>query len=245
MKRKLLTTIILGISISSMIISCGDSTKDNSKKETKKVETASISAEKSTKTAETSTITIEKEKETETAKNEENSSKENKTSEQNNTVIENNEDKKQIASNNEGTENNVSSNNNEQVNTNNNEQVSTNNNNNNNSSSSEGSNSSSSEQKAPEQTEAPKSVYKDGTYTGFGDGMNGKVKVNVTISGDKITSISVGENNEDEEYLAEAKGVIDRIISSQNTNIDVVSGATYSSNGIIGGVNEALSKAKN
>ena len=236
MKRKLLTTIILGITITSMFISCGDSTKDKDKKETKKVETSSISAEKSTKTQETSTATVENnKKETETAKNEENVSKENQTSEENNTTLENNEEnKKVVVSNNEGTENNISSNNNVEGNTN----IS-------NSSSSEGNNNSSSEQKTPEQTETKKSVYKDGTYTGFGYGMNGKVKVSVTISQDKITSISVGENSEDEEYLAEAKGVIDRIIASQSTDVDVVSGATYSSNGIIGGVNEALSKAKN
>lgn len=236
MKRKLLTTIILGITITSMFISCGDSTKDKDKKERKKVETSSISAEKSTKTQETSTATVENnKKETETAKNEENVSKENQTSEENNTTLENNEEnKKVVVSNNEGTENNISSNNNVEGNTN----IS-------NSSSSEGNNNSSSEQKTPEQTETKKSVYKDGTYTGFGDGMNGKVKVSVTISQDKITSISVGENSEDEEYLAEAKGVIDRIIASQSTDVDVVSGATYSSNGIIGGVNEALSKAKN
>ena len=49
MKRKLLTTIILGITITSMFISCGNSTKDKDKKERKKVETSSISAEKSTK----------------------------------------------------------------------------------------------------------------------------------------------------------------------------------------------------
>ncbi|MEI3337680.1 MAG: FMN-binding protein [Clostridium sp.] len=236
MKRKLLTTIILGITITSMFISCGDSTKDKDKKERKKVETSSISAEKSTKTQETCTATVENnKKETETAKNEENVSKENQTSEENNTTLENNEEnKKVVVYNNEGTENNISSNNNVEGNTN----IS-------NSSSSEGNNNSSSEQKTPEQTETKKSVYKDGTYTGFGDGMNGKVKVSVTISQDKITSISVGENSEDEEYLAEAKGVIDRIIASQSTDVDVISGATYSSNGIIGGVNEALSKAKN
>ena len=236
MKRKLLTTIILGITITSMFISCGNSTKDKDKKERKKVETSSISAEKSTKTQETSTATVENnKKETETAKNEENVSKENQTSEENNSTLENNEEnKKVVVSINEGTENNTSSNNNVEGNTN----IS-------NSSSSEGNNNSSSEQKTPEQTETKKSVYRDGTYTGFGDGMNGKVKVSVAISQDKITSISVGENSEDEEYLAEAKGVINRIIASQSTDVDVISGATYSSNGIIGGVNEALSRAKN
>ncbi len=233
MKKKLITTIILGICMSSIIISCGDSKKDDNKKETKTVATSSVSAEKSTKTAETSTI-----KETETAKNEEDSSKENKINEENKTSVESNANQ-QTASNNEvSTENNTVNNNTANNNTEENE--------NNGSSSQVGNNTPSvSEEKNSEQTEVQKSIYKDGTYTGYGEGMNGKVKVNVTISGDKIISISVGENSEDEEYLGEAKGVIDRIIASQSTSVDVVSGATYSSNGIIGGVNEALSKAKN
>lgn len=231
MKKKLITTIILGICMSSIIISCGDSKKDDSKKETKTVATSSVSAEKSTKTAETSTI-----KETETAKNEEDSSKENKINEENKTSAESNGNNtnQQTASNNEVSAENNTVNNNTQENENNG------------SSSQVGNNTPSvSEEKNSEQTEVQKSIYKDGTYTGYGEGMNGKVKVNVTISGDKIISISVGENSEDEEYLVEAKGVIDRIIASQSTSVDVVSGATYSSNGIIGGVNEALSKAKN
>ena len=238
MKKKLITTIILGICMSSIIISCGDSKKDDNKKETKTVATSSVSAEKSTKTAETSTI-----KETESAKNEEDSSKENKINEENKTSVESNANQ-QTASNNEvSTENNTVNNNTANNNTANNN---TEENENNGSSSQVGNNTPSvSEEKNSEQTEVQKSIYKDGTYTGYGEGMNGKVKVSVTISGDKIISISVGENSEDEEYLGEAKGVIDRIIASQSTSVDVVSGATYSSNGIIGGVNEALSKAKN
>ena len=243
MKKKLITTIILGICMSSIIISCGDSKKDDNKKETKTVATSSVSAEKSTKTAETSTI-----KETETAKNEEDSSKENKINEENKTSVESNPNQ-QTASNNEvSTENNTVNNNTANNNTANNNTANNNTeeNENNGSTSQVGNNTPSvSEEKNSEQTEVQKSIYKDGTYTGYGEGMNGKVKVNVTISGDKIISISLGENSEDEEYLGEAKGVIDRIIASQSTSVDVVSGATYSSNGIIGGVNEALSKAKN
>ena len=243
MKKKLITTIILGICMSSIIISCGDSKKDDNKKEIKTVATSSVSAEKSTKISETSTI-----KETESAKNEEDSSKENKINEENKTSVESNANQ-QTASNNEvSTENNTVNNNTANNNTANNNTANNNTeeNENNGSTSQVGNNTPSvSEEKNSEQTEVQKSIYKDGTYTGYGEGMNGKVKVSVTISGDKIISISVGENSEDEEYLGEAKGVIDRIIASQSTSVDVVSGATYSSNGIIGGVNEALSKAKN
>ena len=39
------------------------------------------------------------------------------------------------------------------------------------------------------------------------------------------------------------KGVISKILASQSPNVDAVSGATYSSNGIITAVQNALSQA--
>lgn len=89
------------------------------------------------------------------------------------------------------------------------------------------------------------SKFKDGVYTGTGTGFNGKITVSVTISGGKITKISVINNEgDDKPYLDKAsKGVIARILSAQNTKVDAVSGATYSSNGIIEAVEKALKKA--
>lgn len=86
-------------------------------------------------------------------------------------------------------------------------------------------------------------AYKDGTYTGTATGFVGPITVKVTVSGGKIASIAVTNTSDNEPYLSNAKAVIDRIISRQTTNVDVVSGATYSSNGIIGAVRNALSKA--
>ena len=86
-------------------------------------------------------------------------------------------------------------------------------------------------------------AYKDGTYYGTGTGFGGTLKVKVVISGGKITSIEVVENHDDSSYLNRAKALIGNIISSQSTNVDVISGATYSSNGIKSAVRDALRQA--
>lgn len=92
----------------------------------------------------------------------------------------------------------------------------------------------------------PEGGYKDGTYQGSGTGFGGTVSVQVTISGGKIASIDVlSASGETPSYFASAQGVISRMISGQTPNVDAVSGATYSSNGIIQAVQDALSKAAN
>lgn len=92
----------------------------------------------------------------------------------------------------------------------------------------------------------PEGGYKDGTYQGSGTGFGGTITVEVTISGGKIASITIlSAAGETASYFASAKGVISRIISGQTPNVDAVSGATYSSNGIIQAVQNALAKAGN
>ena len=85
--------------------------------------------------------------------------------------------------------------------------------------------------------------YKDGTYYGTGTGFGGTMKVQVDISGGKIAAIQILENNDGSEYISKASSIINAIISSQSTNVDTVSGATYSSVGIIQAVRDALSQA--
>ena len=87
-------------------------------------------------------------------------------------------------------------------------------------------------------------TYKDGTYTGTGKGYKGTVTAKVTISGGKIKTIGVS-GSDDAAYFSKAKnGIVSKIISGQSTNVDTVSGATYSSNGIISAVRNALKKAQ-
>ena len=95
-------------------------------------------------------------------------------------------------------------------------------------------------------TSVPEGGYKDGTYQGSGTGFGGTITVEVTISGGKIASITIlSAAGETASYFASAQGVISRIISGQTPNVDAVSGATYSSNGIIQAVQNALAKAGN
>lgn len=89
-------------------------------------------------------------------------------------------------------------------------------------------------------------VYKDGTYTGEADGYGGTIQVEVTLASDEITSINVvSAPGEDSAYLSQAESVIDSILSAQSTDADTVSGATFSSTGILNAVDDALGKAEN
>ena len=84
---------------------------------------------------------------------------------------------------------------------------------------------------------------KDGSYEGSGIGFRGNLKVEVDVSEGKISSIRVVENVDDAPYFEKARGLITNIVSGQTPNVDSVSGATYSSNGIKSAVRDALKKA--
>lgn len=87
--------------------------------------------------------------------------------------------------------------------------------------------------------------YKDGVYEGTGKGNNGDIKVEVTVEGSNITAIVLKEHEETEGlYEAAQTSVTGDIIRSQSTEVDAVSGATNTSNGIIEAVTNALSTAK-
>ena len=89
-------------------------------------------------------------------------------------------------------------------------------------------------------------VYKNGTFEGSGTGYGGTITVQVTLQDDTITDVSVtSAPGEDSAYLAQGENVINSIISEQSTDVDTVSGATFSSTGILEAVNDALTKAEN
>ncbi len=87
------------------------------------------------------------------------------------------------------------------------------------------------------------SAYKDGTYYGTGKGFAGTMKVKVDISGGKIASISIVSTKDGDSYVKNASSLLDTIVEKQSTNVDTVSGATFSSRGIIAAVRSALSQA--
>ena len=89
------------------------------------------------------------------------------------------------------------------------------------------------------------SPYADGTYNGEAQGYGGTVSVAVTIQDGTITDVAiVSAKQEDAAYFDAAKGVIDEILEAQTTEVDTVSGATFSSNGILHAVADALGKAE-
>lgn len=84
-------------------------------------------------------------------------------------------------------------------------------------------------------------TLKDGTFTGNAEGFRGNIEVEVLVKAGKITEINIINSSDDKAFLNKAsEGIIQKIINEQNIDIDVVSGATYSSNGIINAVKDAL-----
>ncbi|MDO5292651.1 MAG: FMN-binding protein [bacterium] len=86
-----------------------------------------------------------------------------------------------------------------------------------------------------------KTELTDGTFEGTGAGLQGDIKVSVTVKDGKIDKIEILEQKETESIFATAKDAIPAaIIEAQSTDVDVVANATMSSNGIIEAVKNAL-----
>lgn len=86
--------------------------------------------------------------------------------------------------------------------------------------------------------------YQDGTYTGEAEGFGGTITVEVNVQEGRITEVAVlSAEGEDGAYLSMAKDVIPKIIEAQSTEVDSISGATFSSSGIINASANALEKA--
>ena len=88
--------------------------------------------------------------------------------------------------------------------------------------------------------------FKDGTYTGTGKGAQGDITVSVTVVDGSITEIVLTEHAETPTiYEVAESAVVTSIKQLQTTEgIDVVAGATGTSNGILEAVAAALEGAK-
>lgn len=79
---------------------------------------------------------------------------------------------------------------------------------------------------------------------GVGKGKHGEIKVDVTLSEDRITDIKVLSDDENkvlsEPVYDELK---EAIIDSNSTDIDVVSGSSETSKGYLSAVEDAIEKA--
>ncbi len=93
----------------------------------------------------------------------------------------------------------------------------------------------------PEQIET---VYHEGTYTGIGDGYSDEIKIELVIQGENLESIEVIEHSDSPDIAEPAfEDLTESIIEAQSTEVDVVSGATGSSEGFLEAVDRALEKA--
>ncbi len=92
--------------------------------------------------------------------------------------------------------------------------------------------------------EEAESGYQDGTYTGVGTGFGGEITLSVTIEGGEITEVEiVSAPGEDSSYLSQAETLLDSIVTAQSAELDTVSGATFSSTGILEAARNALEEA--
>ena len=99
---------------------------------------------------------------------------------------------------------------------------------------------------AAERAETLGPYANDGTFTGTAQGYGGPITVEVTVERGYIARVEVVDApGEDAPYLAQASTLADRIVEAQTPNVDTVTGATFSSAGIINGCVEALREGGN
>ena len=92
--------------------------------------------------------------------------------------------------------------------------------------------------------QAEQSGYRDGTYEGSAFGFGDVIRVSVTIQNGKMTDISVLDaSGEDKPYYKQALPLLDEMLAVQSAEVDTVSGATLTAEGLIGAVEDALGKA--
>ena len=84
----------------------------------------------------------------------------------------------------------------------------------------------------------------DGTYTSTVDGQASPMKVEVEVKEGKIANVTIVENGETESIAAKALEDLPKTIVSENSvNVDIVSGATLTSNRILDAVTDCLTQA--
>lgn len=87
-------------------------------------------------------------------------------------------------------------------------------------------------------------VWNDGVYTGQADSFGGSLTVGVTISGGMISEVIVTSHHDTPGVSDRAIAVIpERIVAANGIDVDIVSGASVTSDAIIAAVNDGLTQA--
>lgn len=96
----------------------------------------------------------------------------------------------------------------------------------------------------PAEGGSQKGAYTPGTYTASAQGNNGPVELSVTFSEDAITEITIGKHGETAGISDAAfEKIPAAIIKNQSLAVDVISGATYSSQAILDAVADCVTQA--
>jgi Na+-translocating ferredoxin:NAD+ oxidoreductase RnfG subunit len=87
-------------------------------------------------------------------------------------------------------------------------------------------------------------AYTPGLYRGTGYGYKGQIQVQVQLSSAGIEDISI-INHKEGAYpgLAAIEELMELVLESGSTDLDAISGATFSSRGFLDAVDDALEKA--
>ena len=81
----------------------------------------------------------------------------------------------------------------------------------------------------------------DGTFTGTAQGYGGPITSQVTIENGYIAKVEIVDHaGETPAYYAQAERLTQDIVDAQTTTVDTVSGATFSSAGILNSTTQAL-----
>lgn len=87
-------------------------------------------------------------------------------------------------------------------------------------------------------------LYKAGTYTGSAEGKEGQIQVEVTFSDTEMTEIKVVSQSETEGLGDEAiESIRAKVLEGQTLDVDAISGATLSSDGILAAIEDAVKQA--
>ena len=88
------------------------------------------------------------------------------------------------------------------------------------------------------------STLVDGTYEGTGEGKNGEITVQLTVVDQKVSAVELVQSTETAGISDNAvQQIVDQVIESNSAVVDAVSGATYTSEGLIAAIRDAMKTA--
>ena len=92
--------------------------------------------------------------------------------------------------------------------------------------------------------EEPEIAYEDGTYTATGTGYNDDIEIEVVIEGGEVVSVTVISHDETEGIAEPAFEDLEAaVLDAQSADVDVISGATGSSEGYLEALRAVLEEA--